>query len=402
MTQMRLAWLVLIAGCIVLGLNLGIRQSLGLFLPDMMAATGWSASTFGLALAVQNLVWGIASPVGGMLADRFGSAKTIIGGTALYVAGLWLMGHAETVLQLHLGAGILIGLGVGATTFPIVLGAIGRSFPPEKRSLALGIASAGGSVGQFVMAPISSGLNGAFGYASALLIIAAMAMLMVPLSAALRGRSEGSHDDEGPQTLILALREAGGHRSYWLLNMGFFVCGFHVAFIAVHLPAFVQSCGLPNSVAANGLALVGLFNVFGTLTAGWFGGRFPKRWGLSMIYFLRALLIIVFVLGPKTEFTILLFSAIMGMLWLSTVPLTSGIVGAVFGPRYVASLFGFVMLSHQIGAFFGAWMGGWVFDRTGSFDLVWYTAAALGLMAAIVHMPINESPLRALKASSGV
>ena len=385
--------LVLTAGCVVLALNLGIRQSLGILIPDMMTATGWSAGVFGLAFAIQNLIWGMASPVAGILADRYGTAKTLIAGTGLYGAGLILMGMSASPWGLHGSAGLILGIGVGATTFPIVLGAIGRAFPPEKRSLALGIASAGGSVGQAVMAPATDILNGALGFETALIYLAAIALIMAPLGLMLSGKAasggSGQHMS-GPQTVMGALQEAFGERSYVLLTLGFFVCGFHVALIATFLPAYVQLCGLPVSVAAQGLLLIGVFNIFGTLAAGWFGGRFPKKWGLSAIYAARAVVMSGFLFVPKTEASFLIFSAFMGFLWLSTVPLTSGIVAQVFGPRYMASLFGVVMLSHQVGAFLGAWMGGVFYDLTGGFDLVWMIAAGLGVFAALVNMPIKD------------
>ncbi|WP_404425551.1 MFS transporter [Thalassospira australica] len=392
-------WLVLVAGCLVLAVNLGIRPSLSLFIPDMLTATGWSASTFGLAFAIQNLMWGVAAPIAGALADRYGTTRTLIGGAAFYALGLYLMGTSTSPLELHLTSGFLIGAGVGATSFPVILAAISRAFPPNKRSFALGLASAGGSVGQFVMAPTTQFLNDGYGYVTALAILAVMSMIIVPFAFALTGKAEahGPNSDGadlGPDGLIAAFHEARKHRGFLLLNAGFFVCGFHIAVIATHLPTFTQLCGLPGSVAAQGLALVGLFNIVGTLTAGWAGGKWRKKWGLSFIYGMRALVILIFMIAPKTAETIWLFSAVMGALWLSTVPLTSGIIVQVFGPRYMATLFGIVMLSHQIGAFFGAWMGGIIFDLTGSFDGVWITSIALGIFAALVHMPIDDKALR--------
>ncbi|MHC8494495.1 MFS transporter [Thalassospira sp. SM2505] len=396
-------WLVLLCGCLVLSLNLGVRQSLGLFIPDMLNDTGWTAATFGLAFAIQNLMWGISAPIAGALADRFGTTRTLIGGSILYGLGLYMMGTSSTPGELHLTAGFLIGTGVGATSFPVILAAISRVFSPERRSFALGLASAGGSVGQFVMAPTAQALNGSLGYVATLGILAAISMLIVPAAFALTGKAEGNSPtatpDLGPQGLAAAFHEARKHRGFLLLNAGFFVCGFHIAVIATHLPTFTELCGLPRSVAAEGLALVGLFNIFGTLTAGWAGGKWRKKNGLSFIYGMRALVIIVFIFSPKTSETILLFSASMGALWLSTVPLTSGLIAQVFGPRYMATLFGIVMLSHQVGAFFGAWMGGIVYDLTGNFDAVWWTSVGLGIFAALVHMPIDDKELRTAKAA---
>ncbi|MDP2698731.1 MFS transporter [Thalassospira sp.] len=388
-------WLVLVSGCLVLSVNLGIRPSLGLFIPDMLTATGWSASTFGLAFAIQNLMWGVAAPVAGALADRYGTTRTLIGGAAFYALGLYMMGGAASPLGLHATSGLLIGIGVGATSFPVVLAAISRVFPANKRSFALGLASAGGSVGQFVMAPTTQALNDNLGYVGALAMLAVMSMIIVPFAFAMTGKAtKAGAADLGPNSLIAAFHEARKHRGFLLLNAGFFVCGFHVAVIATHLPTFTQLCGLPGSVAAQGLALIGLFNIFGTLAAGWAGGKWRKKWGLSFIYGARAVVILAFMAAPKTAETIWIFSAVMGALWLSTVPLTSGIIAQVFGPRYMATLFGIVMLSHQVGAFFGAWMGGVVYDLTGNFDAVWATAAALGVLAALVHLPINDDALR--------
>ncbi|MEQ5775109.1 MULTISPECIES: MFS transporter [unclassified Thalassospira] len=393
-------WLVLICGGLVLAVNLGIRPSLGLFIPDMLTATGWTASVFGLAFAIQNLLWGLAAPIAGALADRFGTTRTLIGGTVFYALGLYLMGQASSPIALYATAGLLIGIGVGASSFAVVLAAISRVFPPERRSFVLGLASAGGSVGQFLMAPTTQALNSGLGYVGALTMIALISLIIMPAAFALTGRADHKPGgataaiDLGPTSLIDAFHEARKHRGFLLLNAGFFVCGFHIAVIATHLPTFTQLCGLPPSVAANGLALIGLFNIVGTLASGWFGGRWRKKWGLSLIYGTRALVIFVFLLAPKTADSIWLFSALMGALWLSTVPLTSGIVAQVFGPRYMATLFGLVMLSHQIGAFFGAWLGGVLYDMTGSFDAVWIMSIALGIFAALIHIPINDTALR--------
>ncbi|MGB0694608.1 MAG: MFS transporter [Rhodospirillaceae bacterium] len=389
------------AGAIILGLNLGVRQSMGLFIPDMAADLGWSTAVFGLAFAIQNLLWGLGSPVAGMMADRWGTAKTLMLGTALYGAGLLLMADVASPLGLHATAGVLIGLGVAGTTFPVVLGAVGRMVSPERRSLALGIVSAGGSFGQFVMAPITESLNSSLGWAGALVALAAICMLMIPcgLMLADRTRKTSAEPDqtakaeapaEQEQTLKEAFALAFANRNYNLVTLGFFVCGFHIAFIAVHLPVYVATCGLPSSVAAATLAVVGLFNIFGTLLAGWAGGRYRKGPALSVIYGLRAIVILAFMIAPKTEVTFLIFGAAIGMLWLSTVPLTSGIVAQVFGPRYMASLFGMCLLSHQIGAFIGSWAGGIVFEETGSYDAIWIASIILGIAAAIVNLPVRE------------
>ena len=392
---------IVLGGTLVLALNMGIRQALGLFIPDMQVALALPLGTFALALAVQNLLWGLASPLTGALADRYGTGKVLVTGALFYAAGLAGMGLSTSAWMLHGTAGLVIGMGVSGTTFPIVLGAISQRVSEKNRSLALGVASAGGSVGQFVMAPVTSGLNDAFGWSMALMLLGAISLVMIPAGLMLAGQRRSSA--VGNLSLGEAFREATSHGGYRLLNMGFFVCGFHVAFIAVHLPNYTNLCGLPLSVAANSLAIIGLFNVFGTVLAGYLGGRYRKKWLLSTIYAARALLILVFMAGAKTAENFYLFSTVMGMLWLSTVPLTSGMVAQIFGPTYLASLFGIVMLSHQIGAFLGAWVGGLVFDYTRSYDVAWMISAGLGFFAAIVHLPIRDFSLRAppIEARSG-
>ncbi len=396
-TGRRVGMLALIlAGGTILSLNMGIRQSLGLFIPDMAADLGWSTATFGLSFAIQNLLWGLASPAAGVLADRYGTGKTLAAGALFYALGLLMMANVASPWGLHAGAGLVLGIGVAGCTFPVVLGAVGRLVSEEKRSFALGIVSAGGSVGQFVMAPATEALNGSLGWSGALVALAALALVMAPLGAVLAGRPgplvAANGLDAG--SLGAAFGEAFGHSGYRLLTLGFFVCGFHVAFIAVHMPTFAQSCGLPTAVAASTLGMIGLFNIIGTVMAGALGTRRRKKWLLSAIYGLRAVVFLIFIAAPKTEVTFLLFGAAIGFLWLSTVPLTSGIVAQVFGTRYMASLFGIVMLSHQVGSFLGSWVGGVVFDMTGSYDLMWWLSAALGVFAMLVHLPIADDPMR--------
>jgi len=288
---------------------------------------------------------------------------------------------------------VLIGIAVAASGFPMVLAAVARSVAPEKRSAALGLAASGGSVGQFILLPGSQLLINSFGWVGALLILAALSALIVPLAVALVGKPAAASGAVRVQSLREALVEAGRHKGYLLLTAGFFVCGFHVAFLATHLPAYIASCNLSPLVGATSLSLIGFFNIIGGLSAGWLGGRFRKKYLLAGIYFARALAIAIFLLGPKTEIAVWLFSASFGLLWLSTVPLTSGIVGDVFGPRYMATLFGVVMLSHQVGAFFGAWLGGLSWDLTGNYDAVWLLAVLLGLLAAALHWPIADRPI---------
>ncbi|WP_413208182.1 MFS transporter [Rhodospirillum sp. A1_3_36] len=390
--------LVITAGGLILALNLGVRQSLGLFIPDMAADLGWSTTTFGLAFAIQNLLWGLASPIAGMIADRFGTARVLVIGGLLYALSLALMSGVTSPWALHATGGLLLGMGVGFTTFPVVLGAVGRLVDPRRRGLALGIVSAGGSFGQFTMAPTTEALNQALGWSDALVAMGAISLIMVPLGLVLAGRPATAAAEGESASLGEAMTEAFGHGGYRLLTLGFFVCGFHIAFIATHLPTFVQTCGLPGGVAAGTLAVVGLFNMVGTIAAGALGDRYRKKWLLSAIYGLRAVLILVFMVAPKTELTFLLFGGSLGLLWLSTVPPTSGIIAQIFGSRYMATLFGIVMLSHQIGAFFGAWLGGLIYDMTGSFDLMWILSALLGVAAAVVNLPITDTPLNRKKA----
>ena len=383
---------VLICGGAVLGLNMGVRQTFGLFLEPMTADLGISRGSFSLAIAVQNLLWGVMTPFVGVFADRYGTGRCLAFGGIVYVAGILVMALGESVFALHLGAGVMVGLAVSASGFPLVLAAVARIFPPERRSFALGIAASGGSVGQFLLLPLSQALIGGLGWVNALLILAALAFLMVPLAAALTGKPEAAVGT-GAQSLSAAVGEARRHRGYWLLNGGFFVCGFHVAFVATHLPAYITSLGFDPFVGATALGLIGFFNIIGGLLAGYLGGRYRKKYLLSGLYLARAVVITIFLLAPQTQLAVWLFSASFGLLWLSTVPLTSGLVGDIFGARYMATLFGIVMFSHQTGAFFGAWLGGISYDITGSYNAVWLIAIALGLIAAVLHAPIADRPL---------
>jgi MFS family permease len=391
MTARRAAIVVVVAGGVMLGLNMGLRQTFGLFLEPMTAALAVSHSAFGLAIAIQNLLWGALQPLSGALADRFGTGRVLAVGALTYVAGLLVMALVQTPLGLHLGAGILTGIAVSATGFPLVLAAVARAVPEDRRSTWLGLASAGGSIGQFALLPATQGLIGAIDWSGALLGLAVAAAIMLPMAFPLRGRPAPA--EGGDQRLGEALTEAGSHRGYLLLTAGFFVCGFHVAFVATHLPAYIQAQGLAPWIGATALGLIGFFNIFGTFAAGWLGGRFSKKRVLTGIYLARALVIALMLLLPMTPAVILAFGAAVGLLWLGTVPLTSGLVGQIFGARYLATLFGVVMFSHQIGAFFGAWLGGLSYDITGSYTAVWWLAVALALGAAALHWPINERPV---------
>jgi len=390
----RLPIVVLICGGAVLGLNMGIRQTFGLFLEPMTADLGIGRGSFSLAIAVQNLLWGVMTPFFGVFADRYGTGRCLVFGGVLYAAGILIMALGESLFALHLGAGVMVGIAVSASGFPLVLAAVARAFPAERRSFALGIASAGGSAGQFLLLPMSQAMIGGLGWVNTLLILAALAFLLVPLAAALAGKP-AMVSGIGTQSLGQAVGAARRHRGYWLLNGGFFVCGFHVAFVATHLPAYITSLGFDPFVGATALGLIGFFNIIGGLLAGYLGGRYRKKYLLSGLYLARAVAIAVFLVAPQTQMAVWLFSASFGLLWLSTVPLTSGLVGDIFGARYMATLFGIVMFSHQIGAFFGAWLGGLSYDLTGSYNAVWLIAIALGVMAAVLHAPIADRQLAA-------
>lgn len=383
---------VVVAGVVMLSLNMGVRQTYGLFLEPMTAALSVSHTTFGFAIAVQNLLWGALTPLCGGLADRYGTGRILAAGGVVYVAGLLMMALAQTPLGLHMGAGILTGIAVSATGFPLVLSVVARAAPPEKRSTWLGTATAGGSMGQFVLLPVTQVMIGGFGWSAALVGLALATALMVPLARPLRGRPGALK--EGDLTLGAAIAEARAHHGYLLLNAGFFVCGFHVAFVATHFPAYVASQGLASWIGAAALGVIGFFNIIGTFLFGWLGGRYRKKWVLTFVYLARAVAIGALLILPITPWTIWLFAVTFGLLWLGTVPLTSGLVGDIFGPRYLATLFGVVMFSHQIGAFFGAWLGGVSYDLTGSYTVVWLAALTLSLMSAALHAPIEDKPLR--------
>jgi MFS family permease len=331
----------------------------------------------------------VAQPFAGGFADRYGTARVIVGGLALYALGLVLTAYSPTGTLLNLTAGVICGVGFAASGFSIVMAAFGRNVPAEKRSLIFGIATAASSFGQFLFAPISQGFISAYGWQMAFIYLAAIVGLIIPLTFALRGRAERSagHAD---LPFMQALSRAWGHGSYRLLVIGFFVCGFHLAFINVHMPAYLVQCGLTPATGSWTIAIIGLFNIVGSFSAGYFGGKLPKQLMLAAIYFSRAVAIALFLLFPVTEFSAYVFAAAMGLLWLSTVPLTAGLVSLFFGPRYMGMLYGIAFLSHQLGSFVGVWLGGYVFDTTGSYSLVWYLSIMLGLASAAIHLPIRE------------
>ena len=389
--------LVLVCGAIILTLGLGIRASFGLFLQPMSADLGWGRSHFSFAMALSNLIWGLAQPFFGAWADKKGAARVVVVSGLLYAGGLALMPFSTTPLMLDASAGLMVGLGLSGVSFGVILGVVGRAFPPERRSLALGIASSGGSFGQFLMLPFGQLLISTLGWQTALLVLAGTIMATVPLAAAMmEGRRPVATGTQ--QSLAQALREASAHSGFWYLTAGFFVCGFQVAFISVHLPAYLLDVKMTPAVGATALALIGLFNIAGSFVAGYLGGRFSKKHLLSGIYFLRAVIIAVFLVLPVSPMTVYLFAAGIGFLWLGTVPLTNGLVAQIFGVRFVSTLFGIVFLSHQLGSFTGVWLGGYLFDATGSYNLVWIGSIALGVIAAILNLPIDERPLERLEA----
>jgi MFS family permease len=394
---MRKPWIVIACAALIVTLAMGVRQAFGLFMPQMSSSLGIGRESFGLAIAISNLVFGLAQPFVGAIADRHGAGRVVAAGTLLYVAGLVGAAWVGDAIGLHLTFGFLVGLALAATTFVVVLGAVGRVVPAERRGLAFGIVTAGGSLGQFLMVPTAQILLSDLGYRLALIALAGILAVMIVLAMGVAGRP-GTQPSEGPaQSIRQALAEAAGHRGYWLLNAGFFVCGFHIAFIATHFPAYLNDRGLGLEIGASALALVGLFNIFGSYLFGLSSDHLRKKYVLSGIYAGRALVIGIFLALPLSAASALLFAAAMGFLWLGTVPLTSGLVGQIFGIRYLSTLYGIVFLSHQVGSFFGAWAAGFIYDRSGSYDAAWIASILLGLFAALVHLPIRDAPVARLQ-----
>lgn len=385
---------VLACGALIVTLSMGIRHGFGLWLQPITQAQGWSRETFSLALAIQNLSWGIFGIFAGMAADRFGAFRVLIAGAVAYALGLTGMALSTTSTGFALTTGVLIGAAQAGTTYAVIYGVIGRQIPAEKRSWAMGVAAAAGSFGQFLMVPVEGLLISNFGWQQALLFLAAAVLLVMPLAMGLRepGFATGAavHRD---QTIGQALREAFRYRSFQLLMAGYFVCGFQVVFIGVHMPSYLKDHGLSPQVASYALALIGLFNVFGTYAAGALGQRLAKRHILAFIYFARAAAIAVFLIVPLSPMSVYVFSAVMGLLWLSTIPPTNAVVAQIFGVAHMSMLGGFVFFSHQIGSFLGVWLGGVLYDQTGSYDIVWYLAIALGVFAGLVNLPVREGPI---------
>ncbi len=386
---------VLVCGCLILLLAFGARAGFGLYLQPISLEFGWGREVLSFSLALQQLVWGALGPVAGAIADRYGTGRVVAGCGLLYALGLVGMSFAQTPLAMHFAAGLLVGGALSGATFATVLAVIGRTVAPERRSTALGVATAAGSFGQFVMLPVTQLLIGSFDWHVALLVMAGMTALIMPLAAALAGRPSSTATG---QTLSAALREAWGERGFHLLFWGYFVCGFHIAMLTVHLPSFVTDAGLSATHGMTALALIGLFNIVGTLSAGWAGGRFSKKYLLSSIYSVRAVLIALLVFFPLSPLTLYVFACGIGLLWLGTVPLTNGLVGQIFGLRYMATLTAIVFFGHQIGSFVGVWLAGHLYDTTGSYAGAFYTSIGLGIFAALINLPVNEKPLAERKA----
>jgi MFS family permease len=390
--------LVIGFGSLIALIAFGPRSTLGFFLTPLSNANHWGRDVFAFALALQNLLWGIGQPLGGIIADRFGSVRVLCAGALLYALGLALMSQASSVPLLDLSAGVLIGFGLAGCSFPVVLAALGKIVPLQYRSLAFGFGTAAGSFGQFLYSPVAVALMDVFGWQQTLLIFAVSMLAVLPLSLALATPPSQAGHELGSQSLRQALGEAFAHRSYVLLVLGFFTCGFQLQFITVHLPSYLVDRGLSAQVGGWTIASIGLFNIIGSVTAGWLGDRMPKRYLLSFIYFFRAAAILAFISFPVTPVTCLVFGASMGLMWLSTVPPTNGIIALMFGTRWLATLAGFAFFSHQVGGFLGVWLGGIVFDRTGSYSAVWWLAILFGVLSALINMPIVEKPVARVAA----
>ncbi len=391
---------VLICGATIVTLSMGIRHGFGLWLQPMTQAQGWTRETFALAIGIQNLSWGVTGIFAGMVADKFGAFKVIILGAILYALGLIGMAHAGTPLQLSLTAGVLLGMAQAGTTYAVIYGVIGRNVAADRRSWAMGVAAAAGSFGQFLMVPTEGFLISQFGWQQALVILGFAALIIIPLSWGLREPGfAGGATAVREQSIVQALREAFKYPSFQLLMAGYFVCGFQVVFIGVHMPSYLKDKGLSPQVASYALALIGLFNVFGTYAAGALGQRMQKKNILSFIYFARAAIIGIFLLAPLSPMSVYVFASLMGLLWLSTVPPTNATVAQIFGVAHLSMLGGFIFMSHQIGSFMGVWLGGYLYDRTGSYDVVWYIAIALGIFAGLINLPVKEAPI--VRTNSG-
>jgi len=382
--------IILVCSGLALTLSLGVRHNFGLYLQPMTLDLGWSRQTFALAIAIQNLVYGLAQPFTGMIADKYGAARVLIGGTILYAVGLVLMSLSTTGWEFSLSAGLMVGVGLSCSGFSIVYGVVGRAFPPEKRTVALGVVGAAGSFGQFVMLPFGQTLINHLGWQHAFLVLALTVLLIVPLSAALVENKKAQARDVHKQSIPEALREALGHKGYLLLCSGYLVCGFQLMFISVHFPAYLVDQRMTPETGMTALALIGLFNIFGSYLWGWLGSRHTKKNVLSTLYFARAVAIALFISAPVSPLTVYLFGATIGFLWLGTVPVTNGLIAHIFGVRYLSTLGGIAFLFHQVGSFLGVFIGGYLFDTTGSYNLMWTLTIGMGVAAALINWPIDE------------
>jgi MFS family permease len=391
----RTPLVIIVCGCAIALLSFGPRSSLGFFVQPMGREFSWGRDVFGLALAVQNLLWGLGQPVAGAIADRFGVLRVMCVGAVLYAGGLFMMRYAATPLSLDLGAGVLIGFGLSGCSFNLVLSAFSKLLPPERRGLALGAGTAAGSFGQFLFAPFGVAMIDNFGWQAALTVFAFLMLLIIPLSLALATppATTAAVPAADQQSFRTALAEAFGHRSYVLLMLGFFTCGFQLAFITVHLPSYLVDRGMPVQTGGWVVAAIGLFNIIGSLSVGWLQNRFPKRYILSIIYFTRALSIVVFISFPITTFSAIAFGIVTGLTWLSTVPPTSALVALMFGTRWFATLYGFAFVSHQVGGFLGVLLGGIVFEKSGSYTPIWWLSVLFGVLSALINLPIVEAPV---------
>jgi MFS family permease len=398
-TGWRLPIVLVLCGCTISVLTFGPRSSLGFFLTPLSQTNGWGRDVFALALAIQNLLWGLGQPIAGAIADKFGAPRVLCVGVSMYALGLYLTSVAATPGMLSLSAGMLIGFGLSGCAVPSVIGALGKLLPDSWRSLAFGAVTAAGSFGQFLFSPLAVQLMDHYGWQSTLVIFSCLLLLVIPLSLTLippRRPAGTASAAAPPQPLRHALVEAFGHRSYVLLVLGFFTCGFQLAFVTVHLPSYLIDCGLSIEVGGWTLAVIGLFNIVGSLGSGYLATIMPKRYILSFIYFARALSIVAFILLPASSAVTLIYGAVTGLLWLSTVPPTSGLVALMFGTRWLTMLFGFAFFSHQVGGFLGVWLGGLVFERTGSYDSIWWLSVLFGVLSAVINLPIVEKPVARL------
>ena len=400
----KLLSFAIIAASALLAINFGFRSSLGLFLKPISESFGYGREIFAFSLALQNLFWGLFQPLAGAIADKYGTAKVIILGSMLYALGLYITGTADGFIDLHLGAGILIGMGISGTGLGVVLPAMARMVRPEKRAFALGIGTAAGSAGQFLLIPVAREFLVTYGWQLALVIMAIGSLSMILFTPVFKDdkKTNTKTDGESEQNLREALKEASKHFHYWLLIAGFFVCGFQLAFITVHMPAYLADKGFDSSVAAISLSIIGLCNIVGSLTAGHLSGIYSKKWILAFIYGARSIVIVLFLVFPISIFSVYAFSFATGFLWLATVPPTSGLVAQMFGLKYMGTLYGIVFLNHQIGSFTGVWLGGYLFDTTGSYNQVWWWAAIIAAITAIIHVFIDERPVERLRHAAKI